>query len=390
VLRTAQHLARHFQTPQMSLQRSNTSHKSTPLFDNAEDVSARRQWDLFAAAVEMKTKSVKRRKRRMSSLYRGSAIRHLALLVQILLVTLHPWTVSAIQSAATSARVISRRSLVGGAAGLFSSAFALPAPSLAATLSISSRFDVDILNLPAPSYASEFNGIDNTYFPSFLAGDWTVTQTLVNVSAPLGLKFIGGPNGVVSIAQATMDQARSKIGEPVELKLRYLPTKWGVAEDRMYNTKQRLNSFAGKTVVASVAYADVGGSNRPAVLAMGGTVEDPLQTTVVYFKGPVAQKNFVVSHGGESLVAGDTSLSSWSGYELQRSIFALTNQNTAPPITTDSEYIWQFQQLDDTHVRGKLRIAGYLNAQSDTLYFDARNRAVSLQDYTLDMHRISS
>jgi hypothetical protein len=338
----------------------------------------------------MTTKSRKRMKRRMPSLYQGSAVRHLTLLVHILLLTVHPWTVSAIQIAATNVREISRRSLVGGAAGLFSSALALPPPSLAAPLPISSRFDKDILNLPATSYASEFNGVDNTYFPSFLAGEWTVTQTLVNVSAPLGLKFMGGPNGVVSIAQATMDQARSKMGEPVELKLRYLPTKWGVAEDRVYNTKQRLNSIAGKTVVASVAYADVGGSNRPSVLAMGGTVEDPLQTTMVYFKGPVAQKNFVVSHGGDSLVADDTSLSSWSGYELQRSIFALTNQNTAPPITTDSEYIWQFQKLDDTHVRGKLRIAGYLNSQSDTLYFDARNRAVSLQDYTLDMHRILS
>jgi hypothetical protein len=31
-----------------------------------------------------------------------------------------------------------------------------------------------------------------------------------------------------------------------------------------------------------------------------------------------------------------------------------------------------------------------LNAQSDKLYFDARNRAVSLQDYTLEMQKIDS
>ena len=247
---------------------------------------------------------------------------------------------------------------------------------------IASRLEKDILNLPAPSYASEFNGIDNTYFPSFLQGEWEVTQTLVDTSTPLGLKFVGGPNGSISIAEKTMDQAKSKLNQPVNLKLRYLPTKWGVAEDRLFNNEQRLNAFAEKKVVASVNYADVGGSNRGSVLALGGTDQDPLQTTIVYFKGPAAQKSFVVSHGGESL--GEDS---WAGYELQRSIFALTNQNTAPPITTDTEYIWKFEKLDSDHVQGKLRIAGYLNAQGDTLYFDARNRAVSLQDYTLDYRR---
>ena len=70
-----------------------------------------------------------------------------------------------------------------------------------------------------------------------------------------------------------------------------------------------------------------------------------------------------------------------------RSIFALTNTNTAPPITTDVEYIWKFDKIDDNALKAKLRIAEYLNAQSDVLYFDARQRAVSLQDYTLDLKR---
>jgi hypothetical protein len=119
-------------------------------------------------------------------------------------------------------------------------------------------------------------------------------------------------------------------------------------------------------------------------LALGGTQDDPLQTTIVYFKGPAAQKNLVTSSDGTE--SSDTTL--WLGYEVQRSIFALTNQNTSPPITTDSEYVWSFERLDDNHIRGKLRIANYLNPQSDTLYFDAKNRAVSLQDYMLDMKRI--
>jgi hypothetical protein len=215
-----------------------------------------------------------------------------------------------------------------------------------------------------------------------MAGDWAVAQTLVGASTPLGLKYVGGPNGLEQIATETMTEARKRIDIPVELKLRFIPTKWGVAEDRLYNTRQRLNAFAGKSVVAAVDYNNVGGSNRAAVLAMGGTEEDPLQTTFVRFKGPAAQKTFVVSHGTEKV--SDTR---WAGYELDRSIFALTNQNTAPPLTTDSELIWELEKLDDNHVKAKLRIAGYLNPQSDTLYFDARQRAVILQDYTLDFRK---
>lgn len=238
--------------------------------------------------------------------------------------------------------------------------------------------------MPAPSYATEFNGVDNTYFPDFLCGEWKVTQTLTSITTPLGLKYLGGPNADLSIAEKTFEQTKSQLNKAVKLNLRYVSTRWGVAEDRLFNTKQRLNAFAGKDVVASVQYADVGGSNRKTVLMLGGSEEDPLQTTVVYFKGPAAQKNFVVSHGSESLGEGK-----WVGYELQRSIFALTNQNTAPPVTTDTEYIWKFDMIDDTHTRGTLRIAAYLNAQNDKLYFEARNRAVSLQDYSLSMERVS-
>jgi len=226
---------------------------------------------------------------------------------------------------------LDRRSFVGVTAASASVWGSFSPPALAAP-KVVSRLEEDILNLPAPSYASELNGVDNTYFPSFLEGDWELTQTLLNTKTPLGVKFLGGPNGEMSIAEKTIEQSRSKIGVPVKLQLRYLSTKWGVAEDRIKNTQERLNGFAEKNVVASVQYADVGGSNRQSVVALGGTVNDPLQTTIVYFKGPAAQKSFVVSHGSEKL--GETS---WVGYELQRSIFALTNQNTAPPITTDTE-----------------------------------------------------
>ena len=80
----------------------------------------------------------------------------------------------------------------------------------------------------------------------------------------------------------------------------------------------------------------------------------------------------------------------WVGYELDRSIFQLTNQNTSPPITTDSELLWSFERskVDGNVVMAKLRIVRYLNAQSDQLYFEAKNRAVSIADYELTMRKV--
>jgi hypothetical protein len=115
---------------------------------------------------------------------------------------------------------------------------------------------------------------------------------------------------------------------------------------------------------------------------------DPLQTTTVRFKGPAAQKSFVLSHGEEYDTTQNNNNESWAGYEVLRTIFALTNTNTAPPVTTDTELIWTFEKINDRHVVGKLRIASYLNAQSDMLYFDARNRAVSFADYELDLEKV--
>lgn len=261
-------------------------------------------------------------------------------------------------------------------------AFPIPLPVAAETKSIANRLDNNSITIPPPSYSSELNGIDNLYFPPWMAGEWSVVQTLVNTEAPLGVKFLGGPNGSEKIGIESLNEARKQIDKPVSLKLRYIPTKWGVAEDRLFNTRQRLDAFAGRAVVSTVQYADVGGSNRPAVLAMGGTAGDPLQTTMTYFKGPAAQKTFVVSHGSETL-----SEDGWAGYEVDRSIFALTNENTAPPLTTDSEIIWIITRINENLIRAKLRLAGYLNAQSDTLYFDAKKRAVSLQDYSLEFTR---
>jgi len=257
--------------------------------------------------------------------------------------------------------------------------------------SIGARFESDILTIPPITAGTTNSGHDNLYFPPWMEGAWDVTQTLISTKTPIGIKFVGGPNGSMDIATKTIAEQTNHVNEKVKLKLRFVNTRFGVAEDRVYNWRSRLDAFAGKSVVASVSYANVRESNRASVLAAGGSELDPLTTTMVYFKGPAAQKTFVISHGQDPIDNNNNNNSSnniWSGYELDRSIFALTNLDSAPPITTDAEILYQFKRIDENRVEGRLRLAEYLNPQSDQLYFEARNRAVSINDYTLSLTRI--
>lgn len=283
-------------------------------------------------------------------------------------------------------RQTTRRSFVESSATIFGAVTISPKSATAASSSITDRLDADILKSPPITAGTKFNGHENLYFPDYMEGEWDAVQTLVSTKAPLGLKFIGGPQGSLDVAQKTMDEQAKRVNEQVNLKLRFVKTNFGVVEDRAFNLRSRLDSFAGKSVVASVNYADVKESNRASILASGGTEEDPLTTTLVYFKGPAAQKTFVISHGQDPLDKTD----GWSGYELDRSIFALTNNSIAPPVTTDTEVIYSFSKVGSDRVEGKLRLAGYLNPQSDSLYFEAQNRAVSLTDYTLTLKRSNS
>lgn len=265
---------------------------------------------------------------------------------------------------------------------------------------VPSRFTVSILRQQPVTSADSSSGTDRTVYPAFLEGTWQVTQTLVSIETPLGLPYAGGPNGITAIAEKSMAESCSRLLQPVSLQLRFVRAGDDVIEDRIFNTRQRLDSFAGKKVVAAVDYADTRASNRASMQALTGNDDDPLTTVTTRFKGPAAQKTFVAAHHdskevalyNDAVKACSTTAPSWTGFESQRSLFALTNASTAPPITTDSELIFQFQPTnckDSTRVSGRLRIAGYLNP-NDNLYFDARNRAVTLQDYTLDMERVQT
>jgi hypothetical protein len=111
-------------------------------------------------------------------------------------------------------RALSRRELGGLAIGVGPAAAAAAlslvaggaAPARAAAgaggASIAARFEQSVLPEPAVGQGrSELNGVVDLYLPDWMEGRWAVEATLTNFSAPLGAKFLGGPQGRLDIAE---------------------------------------------------------------------------------------------------------------------------------------------------------------------------------------------
>ena len=84
------------------------------------------------------------------------------------------------------------------------------------TKAISDLLESNIVTMAPPSRNSEFQGVDNTYFPSWMAGEWELTQTLEKFDAPLGNKFVGGESITIIFYSSTYRCSRrseSKMGQ---------------------------------------------------------------------------------------------------------------------------------------------------------------------------------
>lgn len=167
------------------------------------------------------------------------------------------------------ALTLSRRAVIG--AGFGTGAAVLTSNSSPATAAPSStiadRLSMPVLQQQGVKQPSLFGGqgslYDDLFFPTWMQGEWLATSTLTGFEAPLGPKFLAGPSGArLDVAEATIRQQQSKIGSsigPYPLKwLKIYPprsssksaesTKSFVVEDRAFNTKSRLNAFAGRPV----------------------------------------------------------------------------------------------------------------------------------------------
>ena len=197
---------------------------------------------------------------------------------------------------------------------------------------------------------------------------------------PLGVEFIGAPGRPLSEAEASAAQTRAQIGKPVTLELRFDAVAGGAREDRAFNSRSRLDAFAGRPV-----------TKRSQACAVAGVDSPGLACTLVEFKGPVSQKQIVNSLKVATPPATEPPAVLYS--EFTRAIFArLTmpgDTRNFPPITTDSEVIVRLApDASGDVLRGQLRLVDYLNPYAP-LYFAAGRKSVSINDYSLTLTRVT-
>ncbi|CAJ1438586.1 unnamed protein product, partial [Effrenium voratum] len=129
-------------------------------------------------------------------------------------------------------------------------------------------------------------GPDDLYYPRWMEGRWRVEQTLEGYAAPMGKQFLA--NGRGEVADKVLAEQQSQLGQAVSFELRYIRTQRNnIVEDRAFNTRAKLNAFAGREVVKSVEYVEVPDNTRESALQAGNSEADPLRTVVANFKGAV-------------------------------------------------------------------------------------------------------
>lgn len=287
-----------------------------------------------------------------------------------------------------------------------------PEPSFSAA----TAFDELCARLEAPQLqepAVAPSGARPPALPAWIAGAWRCRQTLRAFATPQGVQFLGAAGRPISEAEASAAETRSKIGSTVELDLRYLsgddggsafevgistssfshpipapahpshplvqprPPLTPPSQDRPFNTRSRLDAFAGRRVVSSCALCAEAGQAVACV-----TVE---------FRGPASQKT--ITNSARLGVGSGGQTPAFALSELSRAVFSRRLQpgdtRNFPPILTDQETILLLQpSADGATATGRLRLVSYLQPL-DQLYFAAGKRAVAISDYALELQRLA-
>jgi len=246
----------------------------------------------------------------------------------------------------------------------------LPLSALAAGDSIVERLtDREVGQLNADLSSNE-----DIAYPDWMLGNWQVTAQLTAFSVPQGSKFLGGRSQEIN--EKSSAEAAEQIGKEVSYQLRFARLSPGgaVREARLFNTQQRIDGYAGRPVVRGVEYVP---------LDRGGKTKD--LNTLTYFKGGLVGKTFSTRRrweaAGEKVFRMDETTRQLYGRRCNQ---AVESKVCPPPITTDQETLAEYTLDKAGGINAKVRLLGFLNP-NDRLYFSARQKAVTVSDYSLQM-----
>lgn len=240
---------------------------------------------------------------------------------------------------------------------------------------IASRFSDNTLDKLA-TFRLPWGQPDDLYYPAWMEGLWSVRAKLTNYAAPLGLKYVSSGGSNVDMAKQSLAEQQSRLGVPVDYRLRYVKTKrQHIVEDRIYNLAAREDAYAGRNVTKRVVYADSPGSTREDAIKRGDGPDDPLLAALLYSKLGV-QKILVTRFQTE-----EDSEDVWRSSQATRTLLAQGRMN---PIAVDEEILTEYTRLSDGNVAGRIRLLGFLNP-NDPMFFEAGSKAVTIADYALQL-----
>ena len=196
------------------------------------------------------------------------------------------------------------------------------------------RFDSDALVQPSVDQGrSEFSGVANLYYPDWMAGTWDVEQTLTRAEAPLGPQIhrraARRPRDRPKEPRRAAVSASASRSKEIKFRGAANPTHWLISTQAETKARSKRSSALWRIVCIILGRGwmpllDAPWSRRSNTrkraattggnVVLGGSADDPLITTVTYYKGPAAQKVFSVARTSEA--AGDDL---WRGSEATRS-----------------------------------------------------------------------
>lgn len=244
---------------------------------------------------------------------------------------------------------------------------------------------------PLQQFSLPFGSSQETYYPSFLFGAWTVKATLKRKIYPYGATFVPFP----SLLEGSPRNRNEKVGDTTEYEVHYFSTLANTASNQLtvnlglgVPQTKIIADRAFNAISLSKAYKQL----TPVQEVIWDYSKDPTQYSVKFGAGALADdmRPLGPRRGEVYLTARATEDGNNKAYcavERSRSVTLATGS----VVVSDMESITEFQQQNDDHVTAISRIAVYLtpnpNSREGVLWQQINGKAVAFFDYELDLTR---
>ncbi len=188
--------------------------------------------------------------------------------------------------------------------------------------------------------------IGDLFYPDWIAGNWRVKSTLIDLVAPLAPKIV----------TPGFESNRQSVNQPIEFEVRFVPNAKKVIADRAFNGLNIARAYLGDRVVLSVKVDPNSPNKQITVLRDNRILTSTITERAIETPDP---KHFITS-------------------EIFQQVFRSASQPYLNQVETTTAY-----QFLDRKIAADQITAIYLSPQ-DPDYFNAKNTPVALYRYRLE------